>query len=296
VSDLPRREFGNTGLFVSALGFGAGQIGDARLTEREVEVLLNAVLDQGVTLIDTARGYGLSEERIGQYLSRRRHEFVLSTKVGYGIPGYADWTYDCIIAGIDAALQRLQTDVIDIVHLHSCTIETLRDGAIMDALDEARRQGKLRVAAYSGENEALDFAIASGRFQSIETSINLCDQRGIDRALPRTIAQHLGVIAKRPVANAPWRFAQRPIGDYAEEYWLRWRAMNIDPRGFDWQELASRFTAYLPGVHSCITGTTNLDHFQRNAAFVAKGPLPADLIDVIRQTFKANDQDWIGQV
>jgi aryl-alcohol dehydrogenase-like predicted oxidoreductase len=296
MTDLPRHEFGGTGLIVSALGFGAGQIGDARLPEREVEVLLNAALDQGMTLIDTARGYGLSEERIGKYLSHRRAEFVLSTKVGYDIPGYADWTYDCIIAGIDSALQRLQTDVIDIVHLHSCPIETLRDGAVLDALDEARRGGKIRVAAYSGENDALDFAIASSRFQSIETSINLCDQRGIDRALPRTIALRLGVIAKRPVANAPWRFAQRPIGDYAEEYWLRWRTMNIDPRGFDWQELACRFAAYLPGVHSCITGTTNLDHLRRTAEFVAKGPLPDDLIDVIRQTFKTHDQDWTGQV
>lgn len=296
MTDLPRREFGSTGLSVSALGFGAGQIGAAHLTDGDAEFLLNSVLDQGITLIDTARGYGLSEERIGKFLAHRRAEFVLSTKVGYGIPGYADWTADCVTAGIEAALRLLRTDVIDIVHLHSCPIETLRDGAAIDALANAQRTGKIRVAAYSGENEALDFAIASGRFQSIETSINLCDQRGIEWALPRTIAQHLGVIAKRPVANAPWRFAQRPIGDYAEEYWLRWRAMDIDPRGFDWQELASRFTAYLPGVHSCITGTTNLDHLRRNAEFVAKGPLPDDLIDVIRQTFRANDQNWTGQV
>ena len=72
--------------------------------------------------------------------------------------------------------------------------------------------------------------------------------------------------------------------------------MDIDPRGFDWQELACRFTAYLPGVHGCITGTTNLDHLRRNADFMAKGPLPDDLIDVIRQTFKAHDQNWTGQV
>src|SRR5262244_1850636 len=97
------RRFGNTGLTVSALGYGAGQIGDLRIDEKDVERILNSVLDCGITLIDTARGYGASEERIGKHISHRRHEFVLSTKVGYGIPGYSDWTYDCIKAGVDEA-------------------------------------------------------------------------------------------------------------------------------------------------------------------------------------------------
>jgi aryl-alcohol dehydrogenase-like predicted oxidoreductase len=72
-------------------------LNDARVSESEAGRLLNQVLDAGVNLIDTARGYGLSEERIGRHLAHRRPEFLLSTKVGYGIPGVADWTYDCIL-------------------------------------------------------------------------------------------------------------------------------------------------------------------------------------------------------
>ena len=66
------REFGNTGLKVSALGFGAGHVGDPSMDESAVGALLNAALDAGVTLVDTARGYGLSEERIGRHLAHRR--------------------------------------------------------------------------------------------------------------------------------------------------------------------------------------------------------------------------------
>ncbi len=98
------RAFGKQGFSVSALGLGAGPIGDPALDEAQVGALLNQALDLGITLIDTARSYGLSEERIGRHLAHRRHQFILSTKVGYGIRGHKDWTYACVSAGIDAAL------------------------------------------------------------------------------------------------------------------------------------------------------------------------------------------------
>ena len=59
------REYGNSGLKVSVVGFGAGQIGNNSQSEKEIEILLNHVLDSGINLIDSARSYGLSEERIG---------------------------------------------------------------------------------------------------------------------------------------------------------------------------------------------------------------------------------------
>jgi aryl-alcohol dehydrogenase-like predicted oxidoreductase len=294
---MEQRTFGNTGLKVSALGFGAGHIGSEEFSEKETEALLNKVLDSGITLIDTARAYGLSEERIGRCLGRRRKEFVLSTKVGYGISGYKDWTYECVRAGIDEALRLLRTDYIDIVHLHSCPLGTLQWGEPSRALVEAVRVGKVRVAAYSGENEALEWAVDSGLFGSVEHSTSICDQRVIDNLLPRARTKSLGVIAKRPVANSPWRFDECPVSHYAEEYWWRWKTMDLDPRGLDWQEIALRFAAFTPGVHSCIVGTVNAEHLTQNVKIVNKGPLPADFYDVIRTAFKVNDPGWwVGQV
>jgi aryl-alcohol dehydrogenase-like predicted oxidoreductase len=292
--DIPRRPFGNTGLEVSALGLGGGQVGGANLPEAVAKRLLNQTLDLGLNLIDTARGYGQSEARIARHLGRRRQEVVLSTKVGYGVAGVTDWTGDAVRLGIDEALQTLQTDWIDIVHLHSCSLEVLKRGEVITALDEARQAGKLRVAAYSGENEALDFAVASGRFQAVQTSINLADQRNLESALPQIQARGLGVIAKRPVANAPWRFETRPYGHYAEEYWYRWQTMRLNPRGLAWQELALRFVAFLPGVHTCIVGTASGEHLLQNAKLLAHGPLPADQVDEIRRAFQTHDEDWMG--
>ena len=293
---MEQRAFGNTGLTVSVLGLGAGQVGDATLSDDQAARLLHAVLDAGVSLIDTARGYGLSEERIGRHLKARRHEFVLSTKVGYDIPGYENWTGPTVTAGIDAALRLLQTDFLDIVHLHSCTLADLERGEVIEALEAAVAAGKIRVAAYSGENEALDWAIRSGRFGSLQTSVNICDQRGILRALPSAVERGMGIIAKRPVANAPWRYAERPVDNYAEEYWLRLQAMQIDPAPYEWQELALRFAAYTPGVSSCIVGTANIEHFQRNIELLARGPLPAEIVANVHAAFQQHDDNWVGQV
>ncbi len=294
---MEQRAFGKTGLTVSVLGLGAGYLGDPATPDKDVELFLNRVLDAGVSLIDTARAYGLSEERIGRFLSHRRREFVLSTKVGYGIEGYPDWTYSCVEAGIDQALHLLRTDYIDIVHLHTCGLQTLQQGGPLQALEEAVQKGKVRVAAYSGENQELEWAVNSGRFGSVQHSVNISDQRVINRLLPRETEKGLGVIAKRPVANAPWRFAECPRGDYAEEYWWRWKTMDLDPRGLEWQELALRFAAYTEGVHSCIVGTRSFEHVLENIAIIEKGPLPADQHKGIRDAFHQNDPGWwVGEV
>jgi len=290
------RDFGHTGLKVSVIGLGAGHIGGPQADEKKIELLLNGSLDHGINLIDTARGYGHSEERIGKYLHHRRKDFVLSTKIGYGIDGFADWTAPVIHAGVCAALQRCQTDYLDIVHLHSCPLETLRNTDILSALQQEVIDGRVRVAAYSGENEALLYAANSGVFGSIQCSVNFADQRCIDTVLPMAIRKGLGSIAKRPVANMAWRFKQRPTGEYAEVYWERLSTMNLDPTPYDWHELALRFTLSAPGVHSCIVGTGNLNHLIQNIELAGKGKLPNRDYDRVRHAFITHDRQWTGQV
>jgi aryl-alcohol dehydrogenase-like predicted oxidoreductase len=99
-----------TGLTTSILGLGGGRICSDNVSGADVDRLAGAALDAGVTLIDTARSYGLSEERLGRALAGRREGLLLSTKVGYGAPSVPDWTGEVITAGVDAALRRLRTD------------------------------------------------------------------------------------------------------------------------------------------------------------------------------------------
>ena len=289
------RILGKSGIKVSVLGFGAGHIGGLNVAEEEVSRLLNSIVDLGVNLFDTARAYGLSEERIGKHLSHRRNEIIISTKVGYGINGVEDWTYHSVRLGIDEALAKLKTDYIDIVHLHSCSLEVLKRGEVIDALEHAVQSGKIRVAAYSGENEPLEFAASSGRFGSLQFSINPFDQRSIDKILPLAKARNIGVIAKRPIANVPWRFSEQPYGEYCEEYWKRMHKMNLK-LDIDWLEAAVRFSAFTEGVSSIIVGTSSLDHLKRNLAFIEKGKLPDEIYFMIRKSFWENDDNWVGQV
>jgi aryl-alcohol dehydrogenase-like predicted oxidoreductase len=288
-------DFGKTDLNITRFGFGAGQIGEASIPAKQVNKILNIALDYGINLIDTARGYGLSEERIGKFLKHRRDEFILSTKVGYDISGYKNWTYDIIIAGIENALRLMKTDYLDIVHLHSCDLNILKSGEVIEALEKSKEHGKVRFIAYSGENDELDYAVKSNRFDSIQTSVNICDQRDIDTIILQAKQDGMGIIAKRPLANAPWRFKECPVGDYAEEYWKRWRSMNMD---FDLpcEEIALRFTAFSTNIDTCIVGTTNENHLRNNIQIIEKGPLPEEIVTEIKDTFKKNDDHWIGQV
>ncbi|MBI4852149.1 MAG: aldo/keto reductase [Acidobacteria bacterium] len=292
---IEQRNLADTGIKVSILGFGAGLIGDESTSEKQVDKLLNAVLDYGINLIDTARSYGISEERIGKYISKRRREFVLSTKVGYGVEGYEDWTYDCISAGVERALRTLRTDYIDIVHLHSCPLETLKNTGVIEALAKAVEAGKVRVMAYSGENEALEYAVSTDKFKSIMTSINICDQKVIDNIVSKTKRENFAVIAKRPLANIAWKYKKRPYDNYAEEYWLRLEKMNLQ---FDiaYLELALRFAAFTDGVASCVTGTTSLENIKQNIEILEKGSLPSNILSNIKLAFNTNDDNWVGQI
>lgn len=287
---LERRPFGKTGFNVSIVGLGAGQVGESDVTEAEAAAVLNGALDLGVTLIDTAASYGLSEERIGRHLGRRRDEFVLSTKGGPKIGDRRDWSPGSVLESIERSLELTRSERIDIFYLHSCPLEVLRRGELQDTLDQAVAAGKIGVAGYSGDNEALAFAVQSGRFGAIETSVNIVDQWNLRNVLGQR--PELGVIAKRPIANAPWRFAERPVGNYAELYWERLQVLELDPGDLDWAELALRFTAYAPGVHTAIAGTAKLDHLRRNIAAASQGPLPIAVLEDIDRAWRAAGSDW----
>ena len=86
MTDLPKRELGRTGIPTTMLGYGAMELRGAprgrEVTETQAETILHAVLDAGINYIDTSIDYGLSEERIGRYLSGRRSEYYLASKCG----------------------------------------------------------------------------------------------------------------------------------------------------------------------------------------------------------------------
>jgi len=305
---METRTFGSTGLEVSVLGFGGAPIGFLEAEQRQVTALLNTLLDEGVNLLDTAMLYMGSEELIGKAVSHRRDEFVLVTKcVNPMDPSPAAWSADAVAQAVDQALVRLRTDHLDVMLLHSCGLDTLEQGDALGALVRARQAGKIRFAGYSGDNETLAYAAALPDVAVIETSLNLCDQANLASGLPKAKERELGVIAKRPLANAAWKDLSEQQGmytDYAKPYTDRFAAMGLTPAdlGFEgapreiWPEIALRYTLSLPGVHTAIIGTTNAAHAKANLQAAAKGPLPQAALDKIRAAFlqaeTASGQPW----
>lgn len=284
--------FGQTGLLVTRVGFGAMHF-DGIDDEAEIGRLLNGVLDLGVNLIDTARGYGRSEERLGRHISHRRHEYVLSTKFGYGVDGVPDWTYACIVQGVERGLRQLQTDFIDIGHLHSCPLHVLQRGDVSQALADCVKAGKLRVAAYSGENAELAHALLDARFASVQCSLSLVD--------PTSSAQightNKGVLAKRTLAGLAWARPQRPDDFCQGQYWDRWQQLQLPDLGLPWPELALRWTAFTPGVSSVLIGTRNLARLREGINAVERGPLAGETLAALRAAHtRAGANGWPGLV
>jgi aryl-alcohol dehydrogenase-like predicted oxidoreductase len=306
---MQKRTFGRTGLAVSPLGFGAAPIGYLSVNRKRVATILNFLMDHGVNVIDTAASYPGSEEVIGDTVGPRRDQFVLVSKCGQKVPGVdgEDWSADLITRTVDRSLKRLKTNQLDVMLLHSCGLEVLERGEAVGALVKARQAGKIRFAGYSGDNDAAAYAATLSDIAVIETSISIADQANIDLVLPVAREHNVGVLAKRPIANAAWKDPKSQQGlyqSYARPYTERLEKMDLTPAdlGFGgppeqaWPELALRFTLGFPEVHCAIIGTTNPANAQKNIEIAEKGPLPPDVLAKIRAAFKHADSvgAWPG--
>jgi aryl-alcohol dehydrogenase-like predicted oxidoreductase len=298
---VERRVFGETGLEVSVLGFGGSEIGYERATPGDVERLLGGALDAGLNVIDTAECYLKSEELIGRAVSHRRSEYHLFTKCGHASGlDHPDWSRRLLAESIDRSLRRLRTDHVDLIQLHSCTADVLRDGDAVEVLLRAREQGKARFVGYSGDGADARYAVESGAFDALQTSVSVADQEAVELTLPLARERRMGVIAKRPVANAVWRHETKPDNEYVRPYWERVRRLDYDFLKGDMRGAmgtALRFTLGVPGVHAAIVGTSKPGRWRENAELLSAGPLPAEEFDAIRARWKeVAAADWGGEV
>jgi aryl-alcohol dehydrogenase-like predicted oxidoreductase len=297
------RQLGKTDLRVSRLGIGLSEIGSDLSAGQEEEAgrVLNTALDLGINFLDTAACYGPSEEIIGRAIGGRRHEYVLATKAGHAVGdlGGRSWTGETVRESIDRSLRRLQTDYLDLVQLHSCGVDVLERGDVIRALTDARDAGKTRYIGYSGDNEGAAWAVESGLFDSLETSFNLVDQRARTDLFPLAGVKEMGIIAKRPIANAAWGSARSP-SIYAAEYYRRARAIaelgSLPEAPDDPILLALGFVLGHEQVDTAIVGTSDPEHVRANVALVENElPIAVAAIDELHRRFEELGRGWTQQ-
>lgn len=298
---MERRQLGKTDMQVSVLGFGGSEIGYENASRETVAKLLNSALDAGLNVIDTAECYEGSEELIGATVGNRRNDYYLFTKCGHprGI-GSEDWSIPSLLESIERSLERLQTDHIDLIQLHGCSESILRKGDVISALQTAQEKGYSRYIGYSGDSVAAKYAVESGAFDTLQTSINIADQEAVDLTLPLARERQVGVIAKRPIANAAWKEEHKPIESYHHVYWDRLQKLQYDfIRAGPLEKSiahALRFTLSVPGVHTAIVGTSNPGRWSQNAKMIETGSLSEGEFNAIRQRWDdIRARTWIGQ-
>ena len=297
---MERRMLGTTGEEVSRIGLGMSEIGQlGHDAQNQIDEVLNTALDSGINFIDTAAAYGISEEMIGQTIRHRRDEYILATKCGQDDPGRYPWTAESVRMDIENSLRRLQTDHVDLLQLHSCDLDVLERGDVIEVLMKARDEGKTRFVGYSGDNEEAQWAVDSGLFDTIQTSYNVVDQKARYNLLASVQTARLGLIFKRSISNGIFG---NPLADRSSTKRypiMRVRAdamaaeSSIPDAPDDRIKLCMGFAFARPEVDVVLIGTTNPAHLRDNIRMYDEElPISVAVVEELYRRFDRVGSDW----
>jgi aryl-alcohol dehydrogenase-like predicted oxidoreductase len=260
---VPRRPLGKTGVEVSILGIGGSTLGDARIESEAIRIVHEAV-DAGITFMDNAWEYhdGRGEEWMGKALRGRRDQVFLMTKV-------CTHGRDRAVAmrQLEDSLRRLQTDHIDLWQIHEVVYDNdpgnhFRPGGVIEALDQAKREGKVRFVGFTGHKDpAIHLAMLAYDypFDACQLPLNC-----FDASFRSFEARVLPELAKRGIAA----IGMKSLGGDGSPV----------KKGVVPAEDALRYALSLP-VATVVSGIDSLAVLQQNAA-VARGFTPMTAADM----------------
>ncbi len=299
---------GRTGLKVSVMGLGGG--GPSRIgkgtnkSENESIAIVQQAINAGINIIDTSEIYR-TERIIGKAIKDiDRESLILSTKKTV----WTKITPDKVRKSLEKSLKALQTDYIDIYHLHAVPLKDY-DYLVADivpTLQELRDQEKIR---FIGITELFDRdtrhlmlqrAIQDDIWDVIMVGFNILNQSARERVFPKAIVKNIGILimfAVRLALSRPDRLKQ-VINELLNNKQVR--ASDIDkeqPLDFLVHEggavsivdAAYRFSRYEPGVNVILSGTGNLDHLKDNIESFSRPPLPQEDLMKLKTMFKNVD-------
>jgi aryl-alcohol dehydrogenase-like predicted oxidoreductase len=306
------RSLGRTGVQVSTLVLGAMNFGAiGRTTQQEATAIVDAALDGGINLIDTADMYsqGESEELVGKAIAGRRDDIVLATKASMPMGDkllHQGASRRWLVTELDNSLRRLGVDHVDLYQVHRWDPST-SDEETLSALTDLQRAGKIR---YFGSSTFPAYRIVQAewaarehhlsRYVTEQPSYSIL-QRGIEtHVLPVTEQYGLGVLAWSPLASGwlsgairagrevatsrsaimPQRFDTAVPANRARLEAVEQLAEVADQAGLTLIQLALGFVTAHPGVTSAIIGPRTLEHLHSQLA-AAETVLSADVLDAI---------------
>ncbi|QYF74048.1 aldo/keto reductase [Cryobacterium sp. PAMC25264] len=299
MAQIDYRTLGNSGLVVSTIGLGCnnfGRTGTTTETQAGTSLVIDAAIDTGVTLFDTADIYGaergLSETLMGHALRGKRDQIVLATKFGMDMSGANGPDWDArgsrryIRLAVEASLTRLQTDWIDLYQLHRPDPNTPIEETL-SVLDDLIREGKIR---YIGHSNLAGWQIAEAEFTarigghpafiSAQNEYSLLVREAEEEVLPAVNAYGLGFLPFFPLYNGLFTGKFNRDGGPADSRIMMVRRHLLDDAPWDTIERYQQFCddrgvtmlgatlAWLlaqPGLTSVIAGATKPDQIVQNA-------------------------------
>jgi aryl-alcohol dehydrogenase-like predicted oxidoreductase len=244
------------------------------MSDKQMETQLNAVLDAGITFLDTANDYGNSEKMIGRYLRHRRDAYILATKCGCHPNGDHVWTRENLFRGLHESLERLRTDYVDVMQLHNPSVAQCEAGELVAALEEMRTQGKVRWIGVSTTLPHLPTFLEWDVFDVFQIPYSALE-REHEEWISRTADAGVGTVIRGSAALGE---PGKGLGGAAR--WQLFEAAEIDDlrrAGEDRTAFLLRYALTHPDTHTLIVGTTNQEHLRENVEAVLAGPLPADI-------------------
>ena len=276
---LEKRKIADTNEYVTFIGLGALEIGrDWGLGDEnerkkppleEVGRFLNAILDLGINLIDTARAYHRSEERIGMFISHRRKEFFLASKCGEHSKEpdtYYDFSYNAIKKSIDLSLKLLKTDYIDLMQIHfgPDAEKVLKNGEVIEAILDAQKEGKIKYLGASCWGNIAEKCISMGIFKVMQLSYNLLYQQE-RKTIKKCYEKNISVFVKSPLAYGKLspkgvKYLNSIGKKHREKIKKLLQLVDNDP--IKLMGLNLNFLYKTKGITSVLIGTKNIIHFK----------------------------------
>jgi len=199
---MENRQFGQTGIQISAVGFGCWEIGGGygSIEEEEFIKAINRALDVGINSFDTAEayGFGASEKSLAKALGSRRKEAIITTKFGVGYPkatNYRDSSRQRVMESIERSLKALNTDYVDVYLIH-WPDRSIPFEEPMRALDDLVKQGKVRAVGLSNfQLSEIETCMKARRVDVVQYCWNMFDRRMQKEIFPYCRENNIGVMA-----------------------------------------------------------------------------------------------------
>lgn len=315
---MEQRVLGRTGRPVSVVGLGTWQLGAdwGEVDPAEALAVIDAAVDSGVTLLDTADVYGdgASERIIGRYLAANPgHGLTVATKMGRRLPQLgANYTPENFRAWVDRSRRNLGVETLDLVQLHCPPSSVIDDDATYDALDALVADGSIAAYGVSVETcaQALS-AIARPHLASVQIILNAFRLRPLDEVLPAAVAAGVGIIARVPLASGllSGRYTEQTTFAADDHRTFNRDGSHFDvgetfagvdfatgvaaarefaaevPAGLTPAQAAIAWIAAQPGVSTVIPGARTPDQARSNAAAATHVDVAAGLDAAVRRIY-----------